>query len=206
VLRLFLGILVGIALAAGSGWLYLQKGKDCLNRCGDGTRCFGGRCIAAGPSTSVATTPTLPKKKRHHGAGGGASGGPAAPELHLSPGDDHMTAAGDALGRAEHIDLSQGGDDGKELSQDDLDGVFHPAQSSITHCITDAVGDYPLETGKITVAFRVERSGAVKKLRVEAPQLLMRRGLYACVKPIVTGLHFPASGGANVVTYPFALQ
>lgn len=204
--RIFLGILVGIALAAGSGWLYLQKGKDCLDRCGDGTRCFGGRCIAAGPATSVATAPSLPKKHKRRGAGGNNGSGPAAPELHLSPGDDKTTASGDALGRPEHIDLSQGGSDGKELSQDDLDAIFHPAQSAITHCITDAVGDYPLESGKISVAFRVERSGAVKKLRVEAPQLLMRRGLFACVKPIVTGLQFPASGGANVVTYPFALQ
>ena len=206
-LRLVLGILVGVVLCAGSGWLYLQKGKDCLSRCGDGTRCFEGKCIPSGPSTSVATTPSLPKKHKRHGGGSGNNGsGPAAPELHLSPGDDHMTASGDALGRPEHIDLSQGGDDGKALSQDDLDAVFHPAQSAITHCITDAVGDYPLESGKISVAFRVERSGAVKKLRVEAPQLLMRRGLFACVKPIVTGLSFPASGGANVVTYPFALQ
>jgi hypothetical protein len=201
---MFLGIVVGAALAAGGGWLYLRESKDCVGRCGDGTRCFNGRCIAAAPATTVATAPT-PKKRKRHG-GGGSGLGPAAPELKLEPGDDRSATTGDSLGRAEHIDLSQGGDDGKELQQEDLDAVFRPAQSAISRCITEAVGDYPLESGKIEVGFRVERTGAVRKVRITAPQLLMRRGFAACVRPVVTGLHFPSSGGANVVTYPFALQ
>ncbi|MGZ3427393.1 MAG: AgmX/PglI C-terminal domain-containing protein, partial [Polyangia bacterium] len=117
-----------------------------------------------------------------------------------------IATTGDSLGRAEHIDLSQGGEDGRELSQEEIDGVFRPAQSAISHCITEAVGDYPLESGKIEVAFRVERNGSVKKIRVTAPQLLMRRGFTGCVRPVVAALRFPSSGGANVVTYPFALQ
>jgi hypothetical protein len=200
---MFFGIVVGVALAAGAGWLYLREGKDCIGRCGDGTRCFNGRCIASAQPTTVATAPA-PKKRKRHGGGGGA--GPAAPELKLEPGDERTATTGDSLGRAEHIDLSGAGDDGKELSQEDLDAVFRPAQSGVSRCITDAVGDYPLESGKIEVAFRVERTGAVRKVRITAPQLLMRRGFAACVRPLVTGLHFPSSGGANVVTYPFALQ
>ena len=197
-MRFALGILVGGALVVGAGWLYMHKGKDCLGRCGSGTRCFDGRCIAAGPATTVATAPKPTHRRRHHGG--------AAPELKLAPGDERSTTAGDSLGRAEHVDLTQAGDDGRELEQEDLDAVFRPAQAAISRCITDAVGDYPLDSGKIEVAFRVERSGAVRKVRVTAPQLLMRRGFYGCVRPIVTGLHFPASGGANVVTYPFSLQ
>jgi hypothetical protein len=200
---MFLGIVVGGALVAGGGWLWIKSGKDCLGRCGDGTRCFQTRCIANGPATTVAPPPKDPRRRKRHGGGGF---NPAAPELKLAPGDEKLVASGESLGRAEHVDLTQGGDDGRELSQEDLDGVFHPAQGQISRCITDAVGDYPLESGKVEVAFRVERSGAVKRVRVEAPQLLMRRGLYACVRPVVTGLRFPSSGGANVVTYPFALQ
>lgn len=198
-MRFVLGVLLGGALVAGGGWLYLQKGKDCLGRCGKETRCFEGRCIPSGPPVAVAPPPKETKHRRRHGGG-------AAPELKLEPGDERIASAGDALGRAEHVDLTQAGDDGRELQQEDLDAVFHPAEPAITRCITEAVGDYPLESGKIEVAFRVERSGAVRKVRVTAPQLLMRRGFYGCVRPIVTGLHFPASGGANVVTYPFALQ
>jgi hypothetical protein len=188
---MFFGIVVGVALAAGAGWLYLRQGKDCI-----------GRCIANAPPTTVTTAPPPKRRKRHSGSGIG----PAQPELKLEPGDDRIATTGDPLGRAEHIDLSQGGDDGKELQQEDLDAVFRSAQSAISRCITDAVGDYPLESGKIEVAFRVERTGQVRKVRITAPQLLMRRGFGGCVRPIVTGLHFPSSGGANVVTYPFALQ
>jgi hypothetical protein len=201
VLRLTVGIVLGLALAAGAGWLYLQKGKDCLRRCGDGTRCFNGRCIAAGPATQVATTATLTRKRKRRVGGDGAS-----PELKLQPGDERTISSGDSLGRPERIDFTRGGDDGRELSQDDFDGVFRAAQSGITRCITDALGDYPLETGKVVVRFRVERSGEVKRVRVDGPQLLMRRGLYACARPLVARLRFPASGGASVVEYPFALQ
>jgi hypothetical protein len=197
---LFFGIVVGVALAGGAGWLYVRQAKDCIGRCGDGTRCFNGRCIAAAPPTVVATAPTPKKRKRHPGGLGAAQ-----PELKLEPGDERSATTGDSLGRAEHVDLSQGGDE-RELSQEDLDAVFRPAQSAISRCITDGVGDYPLESGKIEVAFRVERTGAVRKVRITAPQLLMRRGFGGCVRPIVTGLRFPSSGGANVVTYPFSLQ
>src|SRR4051794_10767435 len=104
---MFLGVVVGVALAAGAGWLYLRDSKDCVGRCGDGTRCFNGRCIAAAPPTTVATTPTPKKRKRHTG------GGPAQPELKLDPGDERIATTGDSLGRAEHLDLTQGGDDGR---------------------------------------------------------------------------------------------
>lgn len=197
-LRFTLGIVFGLGLAVAGGWLYLHKGKDCLHRCGSGTQCFDGHCLASGPATTVTSKPKPPHRRRHRST--------AQAELHLAPGDERSASAGDALGRPQHVDLTQAGDDGRELDQSDLDAVFHPAEPAITRCITDAVGDYPLEHGKIEVAFRVERSGAVRKVRVTAPQLLMRRGFYACVRPVVTRLHFPASGGANVVTYPFALQ
>jgi hypothetical protein len=147
----------------------------------------------------VAPPPDKNKRRKHGSAN-------AQSDLKLQPGDEHIATAGEALGRAEHIDLSQAGDDGHDLSQEDLDAVFRPAQSAISRCITEAVGDYPLESGKIEVGFRVERTGQVHKVRITAPQLLMRRGFPGCVRPLVTALRFPASGGANVVTYPFALQ
>jgi hypothetical protein len=201
--RIVAGVVIGLLVAVAAGYVWLRESKDCLGRCGDGTRCQQSQCV---PAVAAAAAPVKETPHRRKRRGNGAVGGPAAPELKLSPGDERMTTSGDALGRPEHIDLTQPGDDGRELSQDDLDNAFRPAQAEISHCISDAVGDYPLESGKIEVAFRVERSGAVKKLRVEAPQLLMRRGLYACVRTAVTAVRFPASGGANVVTYPFALQ
>jgi len=117
-----------------------------------------------------------------------------------------MVTQGDTLGRPQKIDFSKTGDDGRELSQDELDGVFKAAHPAITRCMTDAVADAPLETGKVEVGVRVEQSGQVAKVRVEGPALLMRRGLYKCVRGAVQSLHFPSSGGASVVTWPFELK
>ena len=125
--------------------------------------------------------------------------------MQLKPGDEKMIAQGDALGRPERIDLSEGSSN-RELQQEDLDHVFHPSEPAILRCITDALGDAPLESGKVEVGLRVERSGQVSRVRVEGPQLLQRNGLNRCVRGVVTALKFPVSGGANVVTYPFELK
>jgi hypothetical protein len=202
--RLFVGLLVGAALAAGGAYFYARRsGTDlrdpCLGRCGAQTRCERARCVA-----EAAKPAPVPTKRRRHARHDGV--GPAQPEETLRPGDDRMATEGDALGRPERVDFSKESDDGHELSQDDLDRVFHRVQGEISRCIGDAVGDAPLDTGRVEVAFRVERAGSVGRVRISAPQLLLRKGLSRCVRPLVTGLTFPRSGGASVVTYPFQLQ
>jgi len=197
--RVLVGVLLGAALIVG-GVLAYTRGDGCLGRCAEGTRCADHRCVAAvEPSRAPAPVTKEPRRRRRHDGNS-----PAAPEVKLEPGDEKPVAQGDALGRPERIDLSQ--PDGRELSQDDLDAVFHPAQPRIERCITDALGDAPLETGRVEVGLRVERSGDVKRVRVEAPQLLQRRGLTRCVRGVIASLRFPASGGASVVTYPFELK
>jgi hypothetical protein len=183
-------------LALGAAWLLVPH-DDCFGRCGDGTQCKNRVCVAS------ATTPPPPtaKERKRRARRNGES---AAPEIHLQPGDEKMLAEGDALGRPEKIDLSE--PDAKELSQDDLDSVFHSAGGRIEKCITDALADAPLETGRVEIGIRVEKSGAISRVRVEAPALLQHNGLTKCVRGAVASLHFPASGGANVVTYPFELK
>jgi hypothetical protein len=195
-MRLAGGMLLGALLSALAvlGW---TRREPCLDRCGAGTRCVEARCL---PVEKAAVAPVPVAKKRRPREGLGA----AAPEVRLQPGDDKVIAQGDALGRPERIDLSE--PDARELSEDELDGVFRGAHSAIERCITDALGDAPLEAAKIEVGLRVERSGSVSRVRVEGPTLLQRRGLYRCVRPIVGGLQFPASGGASVVSYPFELK
>lgn len=196
-------MLLGLAVAGGVAWWW-SRGDACLGRCGDGTRCQQGRCLpvpVASPSTPAVTKE---RRRRSRQANGDAPAAP--PEAQLKPGDDKVVAQGDVLGRPEHIDLSQPGAPERELSQDDLDRVFRPSQPAVQRCITDAVGDAPLERGQIEVGMRVERTGQVSRVRVEAPALLQRQGLTRCVRGVVTALRFPVSGGANVVTYPFELQ
>jgi hypothetical protein len=175
--RFFAGVLVGAALATGIAW-FLSRSRV---------------APVCAPTPTVAPPPAKEKHKRAR---------PAAAEAHLKPGDEKMLAEGDALGRATKIDLSE--PDARELTQEDLDSVFHTAP--IEKCITEALGDAPLETGRVEVGIRVEKSGQVSRVRVEAPALLQHNGLYRCIHGAVASLNFPASGAASVVTYPFELK
>ncbi len=175
----------------------LRGADGCFGRCGNGTRCEDHKCVVA----TVAAAPVVPqeKKRRGHHEGNGA-----APELQLKPGDEKMTVQGDTLGRPEHIDFSQ--PDAVELSQDDIDRVFNPGNPRIISCITDAIGDYPLDSGKVVVGLRIEKDGRVSKVRVDAPALLARQGVYRCIRSLCSAMRFAASGGAQVVTYDFGVK
>ena len=115
-----------------------------------------------------------------------------------------MVAQGEALGRTERVDFAQ--PDAKELTQDDIDTVFGKASPTIERCITDALGDVPLSSGRVNVGLRIESAGRVSRVRTEAPSVLLQHGLHRCIRGIVGALHFPVSGGGSVVTYPFELK
>lgn len=200
--RFLVGLLVGVGLCAGAAVFWLGGPATCLGRCGSATRCVDRRCVAA----EAPATPAPPAHAgRHHRRHGGGDS-PAAPVPELHPGDEKMVAEGDALGRSQHVDLTENGDDGRELEQADLDQVFNPSQPRIERCITDALGELPLETGRVEVSLRVEHTGQVSRVRVLAPAILQRQGLTRCIRAIVDPLRFPVSGGASVVTYPFELK
>jgi len=206
VLRIVIGFGLCAIVVAGVMFALLGKGAlddRCLGRCGDGTRCMESRCV---PVVAQATAPTESGKgKRRRRTSLGNNGiGSAEPEKKLAPGDDKPTTVGEALGRPEHIDMSKG--DEKELDQADIDRVWAGAEPQLSRCITEAVADWPLESGKIEVGYRIEKDGSVRKVRITAPALLVKNGLVGCMRGKVTALRFPASGGASVVTFPFALQ
>lgn len=203
--RFLIGLLVGAAVAGGALVAATRSIDGCLGRCGDGTSCQSHRCeprAALAPPVAAAP-PARDKRRRGHRS---PSDPGATPEIALRPGDEKMVAQGDALGRPEHIDLTQGGDDGHELTQEEVDRIVRGAEPAITRCITTAVGDAPLDTGEVAVGLRVERSGQVSRVRVEGPALLQRQGLTRCVRAAVVALRFPASGGATVATYPYQLK
>jgi hypothetical protein len=60
--------------------------------------------------------------------------------------------------------------------------------------------------GRVTVKFRIQRAGSVRGVRVEAPAILQKGGLYGCIKKVVGQLRFPPSGGSQIVSYPFSLS
>ena len=45
----------------------------------------------------------------------------------------------------------------------------------------------------------------MRGVRVEAPAILQKGGIYGCIKGVVGGIRFPPSNGSQVVSYPFSL-
>jgi hypothetical protein len=131
----------------------------------------------------------------------------ASPSIRLSPGDLRVMAQGDDLSTPDVLRLDMDQDQLPELSQDQIDRVFRAHETAIVECITrarPAPGTYV--AGQVTVKFRIQRAGTVRGVRVEAPAILQRGGLFGCIKSIVGRMHFPAAGNSQIATYPFALS
>jgi hypothetical protein len=164
------------------------------------------------------------KKRRRRGAarvarvasadapgGGGpaaASVDPPEPEpVKLSASDLKLVSQGDDLSRPDVIHMDMTDDSGShELSQDDIDARFRSREDAILGCISHARPDEETYVpGRVTVKFRIQRGGTVRGVRVEAPAILQKGGIYGCIKGVVGGIHFPPSNGSQVVSYPFSL-
>jgi hypothetical protein len=133
---------------------------------------------------------------------------PEPEPIKLSAADRKMVAQGDDLGRPEivRMDMSDS-HDVAELSQDDIDHGFRAQEDAILDCISRARPDPEAYLpGLVNVKFRIQRAGAIKGVRVEAPAVLQKGGLYSCIKGVVERIRFPASGSSQIVTYPFRLS
>jgi hypothetical protein len=132
----------------------------------------------------------------------------AQPEpVKLRPADLKIVWQGEDLSRPETVTLDFSKDAvGHELSQDEIDARFRTKEAAVVGCITRAHPDaYTYVPGRVTVKFRILRTGAVKGVQVEAPVILHKGGLTGCIKGVVGGLRFPASNMSQVITYPFSL-
>ena len=161
------------------------------------------------------------KKKRRRGAvrvahndgpgAGRTATPPVEPEpeaVKLSPGDLKLVSQGDDLSRPDVIHLGDATDDSgsHELTQDDIDARFHGKEDAILGCISKARPDEETYVpGRVTVKFRIQRTGNVRGVRVEAPAILQKGGIYGCIKGVVGGIRFPPSNSSQVVSYPFSL-
>ncbi len=208
-LRALFGLVLGALLSAGGGWLWLRRGDGCLDRCGAGTVCAAQRCIAAGTVEVGEDEGDAPKKRRRRRPGGttSAPGGDRAapPEATLKPGDEKMVARGDALGRPQKLDFTTGSDE-RDVTEADLDHAWRSAQPRVLDCIAEARGELPLDRGRVVVGLHIEATGAVSRVRVEAPAVLQAHGLFPCVRRVAMAVRFPRGGSSNVVSFPFELR
>ena len=199
--RSAIAFVLGALVVAGTGFVWLRAADGCLARCGEGTRCEASHCVAAAPATPPPAVPDKILKTHRTGVAPGLKH-----MVILRPGDDRPVALGDSLGRPEHIDMTKPGLDGAELDQAEIDGAFGNIREGISSCITKTIGDLPLTSGTVDVGMRIEKTGSVSRVRVEAPKILQDEGLPACIRPLVVSLTFPKSGGATVVNYPFVIK
>jgi hypothetical protein len=126
--------------------------------------------------------------------------------IKLRAADLKIVWQGEDLSRPEvqRLDFSS---DGHELSQDEIDERFRAKEDAVLGCIARARPDEDTYVpGRVTVRFRIQRTGAVKGVQVEAPVILHRGGLLGCVKSVIGGLKFPASSMSQVITYPYSLM
>jgi hypothetical protein len=207
----FMGLLVA-ALAVGGYLYWKQRNASAPAK------------VAAGAGAPINDAKEK-KKRRHRGAArvargttlGGApdsNGAPMAfdppePEpIKLSASDLKLVSQGDDLSRPDVVHLGDATDDSgsHELSQDEIDGRFRAKEDAILSCISRARPDEETYVpGRVTVKLRIQRTGNVRGVRVEAPAILQKGGIYSCIKGVVGGIHFPPSNGSQVVTYPFSL-
>ena len=127
--------------------------------------------------------------------------------IKLRPADLKMIWQGEDLSKPDAMRLDFSKDAvGRELSQDEIDARFRAKDAAVIGCITRAHPDaYTFVPGRVTVKFRIQRTGVVKGVQVEAPVILHKGGLTSCIKGVVGSLRFPASNMSQVITYPFSL-
>lgn len=138
----------------------------------------------------------------------GSSEESAVPERQLSAADLRSVSRGDDLSRPDVVQLDMAsGETSAELTQDEIDLRFRARQEDVLGCIERARPDPSTYVpGRVTIEFRIQRTGQVRGVRVAAPAILHQGGLHACIKNVVMGLRFPDSGGSQVVSYPFDLS
>jgi hypothetical protein len=195
-----LGLLVaGLAFA---GFLYWQRQNT--------------PAPAASAKPAEGAPPVKKAKKRARGAvrvaaAPAAGEGPASqdPEpVRLSAADLRSVAQGDDLSTPDVLRLDMSNDkELPELSQNQIDERFRGQEAAILECISRARPDPETYVpGRVTIKFRIQRAGTVRGVRVEAPAVLQRNGLYPCIKGVVGHLRFPAAGTSQILSYPFALS
>jgi hypothetical protein len=133
----------------------------------------------------------------------------AEPEpVKLRAADLRIVWQGEDLSQPETMRLDFSNDDGgRELSQNEIDARFRTKEDAVLGCIARArPNEYTDVPGRVTVRFRIQRTGAVKGVQVEAPVILHKGGLTGCIKGVMGGLRFPASSTSQVITFPFTLM
>ncbi len=163
--------------------------------------------------------PAKPKKKpRRHGGGGGVSptipaqgsdvdnSGPEETEPPpLGAADRALEWRGDEVALpTQKLDLNAGGKESRGLDDGEIQATIANQASGVRDCVVQGATNTDLRA-TITVKMLVDGSGKVTRSRMQAPHYLLEHGLLSCTQRALGRIHFPATGGATVVTLPVNL-
>lgn len=213
-MRFFYGLLVGLlALVSYVGiQQYRRHLYPCLGTCGVGTECIEGVCMVLDAKKERSQKKGKQKRGRRRRRSQitpiTLNSSDQTPLRQPTADDLNVVTSGPSLRQTQVIRMDEDEDesDSNELEEAEITSQISKLDRRIAACIDQSRGDYALDQGTVRVGLRVERDGTIQHVRISAPALLMRGGLYSCIKPLLTGLRFRPSSRAIVMRYPYALQ
>ena len=153
-----------------------------------------------------------PKKPKRRPRPAGNQTAPAAGESDVEePEPPPLTAADRALEwrgddvalPAQTIDMA-GGHEARALDDGEINATINSQAGGVKDCVVQGASNTDLRA-TITVKLVVDGHGRVTRSRVQAPRYLFEHGLLGCTQRALGRIHFPATGGATLVTIPVNL-
>ena len=160
-----------------------------------------------------AGVPHPKKRKRTRPAGGaGQIAAPGSDGEIDEPAPPPLTAADRALewrGEAvalppRTIDMAGGGGEARGLDDGEINQTINAQAGGVRDCVVQSATGAEL-AATITVVLLVDGRGKVTRSRIQAPHYLFEHGLLGCAQRALGRMHFPAVGGATIVTLPVNL-
>ena len=165
--------------------------------------------VVVGSDAGVKPAPTK-RRTRPSGNPSAATAGDPEPEevapLRLAAADRALEWRGDEVVRpAQTIDLAAGGGEARSLDDGEINATINSQAGGVKDCVVQGATNTDLRA-TITVKLLVDGRGRVTKSRVHAPHYLLEHGLLGCAQRALGRMHFPATGGATIVTLPVTLE
>lgn len=165
--------------------------------------------VIAGSDAGVAK-PKKPKKRSR--PAGNQAAAPVSDGETEEPEPAPLTAADRALEwrgddvalPAQTIDMANGGGEARPLDDGEINGTLGSQAGGVKDCVVQGATGTDLRA-TITVKLVVDGRGRVTKSRVQAPRYMFEHGLLGCTQRALGRMHFPATGGATLVTLPVNL-
>jgi hypothetical protein len=201
-----IGLVIGLAVGAGAMYLVLRPpwGHRATTVASDGPP-----VIVIGSDAGVAKP--KPKKRRPRAVANPANpaetGEPLADEPEVAPlaaADRALEWRGDDVALpAQTIDMA-GGHEARALDDGEINATINSQAGGVKDCVVHGATGTDLRA-TITVKLVVDGRGRVLRSRIQAPRYLFEHGLLGCTQRALGRMHFPATGGATLVTLPVNL-